>query len=224
MLTAATINDVVVILMISDIPDTRYLITQTLTEDQQNFNKSIFEINEISRSNRLMTINYLGSGGGSGDGSSNGSEEQLSSVVMDALPWGIFLILFIPELLRLVECTYFIIFRQHRRWRLKRIITGCVVEGIDAVLTGFFVFKSARDFSTLQLASFGFQAIFPIAILKQFQQPPDDRKGSVFSQCMNAVALLLHLTGLGVLIWSLVDSDISPLSVGMTIFYALFSL
>jgi len=82
-----------------------------------------------------------------------------------------FLIVFIPEVHRWISCLYFISLRQYRQWRYKNIIFLTVIEVIDSLFLGLFVFKAARSISSHQLSLVGFMTVFPISILRLISQP-----------------------------------------------------
>jgi len=86
--------------------------------------------------------------------------------VKSKLPLIFFYILFVPEIIRFVECLYFVILRQYRRWRFGAILLVSAIEIVDAVFHSFFLLICADKFTALQHISFGFLTIFAIGPLK----------------------------------------------------------
>jgi len=133
--------------------------------------------------------------------------KNFDSIFENVLPLGILLIHISPEVLRWVECLYFVILRQNRRWSKKSILLVSLVEGIDAVVVSLLVFKVASQITPLQFASFGYLTILPIALMKSFghrRQPGGSNSSSPTFRVMYCIGAILHLGGFGTLIWSLV--------------------
>ena len=76
------------------------------------------------------------------------------------------IILLVPEVHRWLTCFYFVLFRQYRQWDIKNIIAVTVIEVIDAIFLGLFVYDCAKYFPSLQLISFGFMTATPMCVLQ----------------------------------------------------------
>ena len=146
----------------------------------------------------LISISYKGN-----------HTEELLAIVEHTLPLGILLIIISPEVLRLVECLYFVILRQNRRWIWQNILIFCIIEGIDALLLSFLIFKYASNLTALQFASFGYQTVFSISILKAIGRPRQsghENVSPIHYRITYIFGAFFHLVGLGTLVWSLVES------------------
>ena len=159
---------------------------------------SLSFVNHSNNRSALLSIDYVGS-----------QPEKFLAIIKHSLPFGAFLVLISPEVFRFFECLYFVILRQNRRWSLKNILIFSIIEGIDAVLVALLVFKCASKISALQFASFGYQTVLPIALLKTIRHPRQPTGSNVSCarlRVLCSLGAILHLGGFGTLVWSLVDS------------------